>query len=69
MIYFPDDTSALKSNDLLTIIKYQNRGEDRMKCPFCENEFEKEKVLIEKIQTGLKESHYAYFCPRCENEL
>ncbi len=38
-------------------------------CPFCENEYETDKILIDKVQTGLKESHYVYSCPKCENEL
>lgn len=38
-------------------------------CPFCENEYEKDQILIEKKQTGLKEIQYVYSCPRCENEL
>jgi len=38
-------------------------------CPFCEKEYEKDQIIIEKLHTGLKESHYVYSCPSCENEL
>jgi ribosomal protein L37AE/L43A len=38
-------------------------------CPFCEDEYEDNQLVIEKVQMGLKEFHYVYSCPKCEKEL
>jgi len=54
---------------LLNDEKYQYGGEDMVICPFCDNEFENDQLHVEKVQTGLKEFHYIYSCPKCENEL
>lgn len=37
-----------------------------VKCPHCEEEYDKNEIVIEKISRGLaKSSHWLYSCPRC----
>jgi len=38
-------------------------------CPHCEKEYDEDKIIIEKMQEGLKEFHYVYSCPRCGKVL